>query len=1215
MIRHFPFRVEPRRSNRGLLLRSLLALAGLLLGLTEAARAQRGAGGAPLLGIPPPSAAEQQRGLSPERTQAVESFLLEFARKHSLPYPEVYRPEGGARGWGEFLFSDLPDHLQQRVQAYAARVLLGARLPEDYSYQASAQWPETEGRPRAQVNGRPARWVLDSSAQRIGAQVGPAERRVRIPAPDAIHATLIWAKGRWEAAVTVQRFRPPGRRGIPEQDRAVRADLLAKAMPEALRLAELLDTALESGPEPTELRIELLDANPLFTHNKRGDTGARSNLGKEPTPVGGVLAATRLPLAAPPTARDDLALSTMVTERLGAATDGVSLLLVRMRLPKKGQVTFSLAGSGELGSLHPLQGKLFAPGPVRTDLPVATRRILHPGGVASEYAFALYRPPWLTWGGGASHREVTLRAAFKPAGGRGEERKERAIRLIRPPVVLVHGTYDNPKNCWLTPFKTPQGGTLSHLTDRLRAEGFLVFLLDWERTNGSSNPSDFVTNERTVYLGLDPPWTEEQLQRARWEDVQKGGIRHALQMFRRYGFAATQADLVGHSQGGVIARVFAKGVRSNRPRPPGDPHYTAPERCSNCWYHDPYSFHRGSIRRLITLCATHRGSEICRLLNAYMHVARPSEVLSGRMLPQAAVWTSLLLLAADWQQGVFTGGFRDQTPSSTALRAIGPTPVPSHAIACIAEDSDMADVLEDGTYYPPGTPGSRREKGYYQQRLELIWSMTTWTAAKAAFEYLGQGQDAQKLLNLRARQDDLESEARSFSVTKAQQAAPTLELWKRENPWKLRAAVFRDENDCTVSKTSALGGLQPPFATVVPHVLHGYAPRYPAVQTLIVGLLTDGGGRFAPNGFPAAYPPDGPTEVRQPVPPSPGRTTAPRTTVPRATAKPPVAPARTARAGGTAPAALPIPARTAGSRTAAPADTDRFGAQFERREDGPTVTAIRPGSPAAAAGLKPGDVLMAIAGTRADRLKPEEITERLQSPSLFHRGVTVARGHEILELKPPPPATPPEGPGRPAPPETPRPGEAKPLEADGFTPAAWDLQAAGAATTTLDGGRLLFRVPAGAAGSVEAWSRRPLAGDFVLSFGQRMEDWAHSPGDTFSTELRIAPTAKAEAGGLVIRRRILADGSDAIQIVAGGQSQLVTVRGRHLNVALRRRGAEWSLLQFDPDDGEWFRLARVTQQLPNEVYLGLLARKAGASPLLTTLMLGPNHDPKLEQDP
>ena len=69
----------------------------------------------------------------------------------------------------------------------------------------------------------------------------------------------------------------------------------------------------------------------------------------------------------------------------------------------------------------------------------------------------------------------------------------------------------------------------------LESAGFQVFLVDYKATNDSH----FQTNKIAV-------WSKP------------GGIAEALQATRRAGLAAARADVVGHSMGGLLPRVYAK---------------------------------------------------------------------------------------------------------------------------------------------------------------------------------------------------------------------------------------------------------------------------------------------------------------------------------------------------------------------------------------------------------------------------------------------------------------------------------------------------------------------------------------------------------------------------------------------------------------------------------------------------------------------------------
>jgi hypothetical protein len=567
----------------------------------------------------------------------------------------------------------------------------------------------------------------------------------------------------------------------------------------------------------------------------------------------------------------------------GVAADGVSLLWARCRVKGPGKGRFELAGSAADGTLHAVDGAPDFPGGGGR-VEVRTYRAFDMTDGESHWLLCVYRPP-ASFPGDGAERRVRLSLVSVPDDG-AEEKFETEIRLVRPPVVLVHGTFDNPTYCWSTQDVKECRETMGQ---RLRREGFRVFAVDWRETNGQRDPSSFYRNRRAV-----------------WENP--NGIRAALAALRKEGVAVAQADLVAHSQGAVIARMYARGSWSQPKLADDDVHYTRPRACiPACEYHRRDNFARGDIHRLITISATHHGSDICRLFEAYrrlqeaaasggprvfttgtvdqfsaalmlcMHPQREVKLdlneagaiertilgllLFGRTsgLPSFNLGTAsmvldgLLTYNANFAGFQFTEGFQGQIPRSEGLRGIGPTRVPSHAIACTADAADMLALYD----------------GYYEQRLELLWCLSTPESLEKGFRLLNQPEDGEELA--RRKREEIDTFVnRCVDLAKApfgvagnadperaradlERALADLADAVRRNAARLRAATFGNTpNDCTVREASSLGGLRPPYATTTPHVLHGPAPQYPAVQDRVVELLKDGGSLFCAAGFPDA---------------------------------------------------------------------------------------------------------------------------------------------------------------------------------------------------------------------------------------------------------------------------------------------------------------------------------------------------------------------------
>ncbi|MEA2552881.1 MAG: hypothetical protein QOJ65_1057, partial [Fimbriimonadaceae bacterium] len=116
----------------------------------------------------------------------------------------------------------------------------------------------------------------------------------------------------------------------------------------------------------------------------------------------------------------------------GVAADGVSMLVVTAASSKAGDATFTVGGAG--GALYPLNsGSSIFKAQGSATVTTALRQIKGGYGAA-----ALYRPPTY-FGHGSNPKKIS----FTVKTGDGGE-KSGSIDLVRPPVVLVHGTYDNP---------------------------------------------------------------------------------------------------------------------------------------------------------------------------------------------------------------------------------------------------------------------------------------------------------------------------------------------------------------------------------------------------------------------------------------------------------------------------------------------------------------------------------------------------------------------------------------------------------------------------------------------------------------------------------------------------------------------------------------------------------------------------------------------------
>lgn len=476
------------------------------------------------------------------------------------------------------------------------------------------------------------------------------------------------------------------------------------------------------------------------------------------------------------------------------AADGVSLLLVRTELPEAGSVALQVEGAG---TLYRITDDPFATAGV-SSIQVKSRPVALPAG-KRDYAFARYRPPSMLIDNKTSN--FTIGATFKPSvetapAGSGEV----SGTLVRPPVVLVHGTYDNPKECWQTVDADDAPQTMNQ---RLTQAGFRVFCVDWEKTNGRVDPSDFATNTMTVLNNKD-------------------GILDALATFRKEGIAVTQVDIVAHSQGGVITRVFARG-RNDTLIDTTHEHFNNKQACRahSCWYHTKRNFGQGDIRRFITISTTHRGSDVPGLFRGITAV-RDKSPADGAT---SKVFTNFVDAMQYWMTGVKTGGFKDQMPGSAALRHLGPTPIKSHAIAIVCSDSIM----------------ETRKSAFYLGRLKEVWTAIPRFAIEPVFDAIGQKADGERLHEAAKKYADL-------GLTE-NWSEPYRDLLR-----EFRRTVFRgEENDCVVAFSSSCGGLNGKHVSKIDGYVHSYSPRETAVQLRVVDLLSGSEDPFDARGFPDTY--------------------------------------------------------------------------------------------------------------------------------------------------------------------------------------------------------------------------------------------------------------------------------------------------------------------------------------------------------------------------
>lgn len=512
-----------------------------------------------------------------------------------------------------------------------------------------------------------------------------------------------------------------------------------------------------------------------------------------------------------------------------------------------------------------------------------------------DYFIALYTPPV-----GLPKEENleiisdirSAKARFKIEFSLNNQKDEVAytLDLFQPPVVLVHGTFDNPDNCWETPI-SPAANTM---VQALQFRGFYVSTVDYSGTNGAKDTnfpyaepsSSFFSNRKVVYTN-------------------PGGIQVTVNHYRdELNLACTRADVVGHSMGGVLPRVLASD--DNGPNP------------FNKDYYRTNNFISGDINRLISIASTHHGSDLSFFLNFFNTSWKNSE------LPYITRLGNSLIPFALWLGGDLSesGAVRDQIPGSPALQRIGPTEVPAHAIVCTVEEIDdfeanagepetfatYANILNAATaffyfyhaglqgfvantldYYkriPPGLRNGNSQDSPFpplsvqatleaskpsNQELLLAQIEEGFTEFWQNWHLLLDGENDQWIME---DQDEflLQYETAEYNMFEQdddfldyignglhQISGEYLNSDLISNDARLSAIdylrylIFKNDlNDGVVRYESQTGGLDQKYITHFRNHIHSYAPRYPEIINRIIQLLSGNLDEFSADGFPEA---------------------------------------------------------------------------------------------------------------------------------------------------------------------------------------------------------------------------------------------------------------------------------------------------------------------------------------------------------------------------
>ncbi|MDD5428150.1 MAG: hypothetical protein PHI58_02810 [Candidatus Omnitrophica bacterium] len=322
--------------------------------------------------------------------------------------------------------------------------------------------------------------------------------------------------------------------------------------------------------------------------------------------------------------------ATKGTAMEGVATDGVARLLLRLPVNDAGNVTFSIEG----GTGDPDEDGILRSADRYDEgdsITVSTDMVS-----GKNYALAIYQAPDSFVRSGhsedkqATERKLTIKAT--PTIGSSVQRE---IKLVRPPLILVHGLWSNPAMWWKGDFRVKLNAAVP---------GLRIFTVDYSKKNANK----FSDNKDVPYY------------------CEGYSILRVKSIFKTNKISMIQADVLGHSMGGLLARIWA-GAGEDK-------------------YFRDDNFRKGDIHKLITLNTPHYGSFLADLGMGCMNHS-----YTGRKLD----FKIGLFLVAEMSGCSFTrGAVLDLMSTSIPIKNMNKTRtgVASHAIAGDYAVSDLSAI-------------------------------------------------------------------------------------------------------------------------------------------------------------------------------------------------------------------------------------------------------------------------------------------------------------------------------------------------------------------------------------------------------------------------------------------------------------------------------------------------------------------------------------------
>ncbi|MFM9957654.1 MAG: GC-type dockerin domain-anchored protein [Phycisphaerales bacterium] len=358
-------------------------------------------------------------------------------------------------------------------------------------------------------------------------------------------------------------------------------------------------------------------------------------------------------------------------ERAGLAADGVSTLILRTPvLDRPGIVGWTVEDVTD-GENQPFQGpengllrdpfdpaQQWIPGQILTPTITPDGGLAYRGVALLKAPLDFVRPDHKAADelrGRESPRKLRVSWTFTPVDGTPPSPPaRRTIELHRPPVVLLHGLFDR-RDSWAW---------------SLPSSIFDVETGDYRESHGAPLLSNAVKEPRL-------------------------SIGKALAKMRGRGIAATQADVFGHSMGGLLSRLYAMNtIPASGTQPEAKTGYFRPENLG-----------RGDMHKLVTVSTPHQGSQMSDLVVTLDNQPQTAMSYIGEYFLRAVGEGELIDVCTYWirensrPNDITAGAVRDMRPDSPVLARMysGTSHVPTHAIVGVPQTDTSGNCYAERT--------------------------------------------------------------------------------------------------------------------------------------------------------------------------------------------------------------------------------------------------------------------------------------------------------------------------------------------------------------------------------------------------------------------------------------------------------------------------------------------------------------------------------------